>query len=265
MKKQYVPAFLFIAFFTAQSPEECFAVESESQREAVVSPRAKRFYKSNSAKQYLSFGGSYVSDYNSKNYQLNSRYLYQSNNFIHEINFQNENNYADSGSGKSKKYDVKKSELYDFSLSSKARIVDTENYGVFYHRTIYDDLSKYYRDVRTAAGLGRMFFQEKLELDVSLGYHDVKAYGYEVDVITSMRANFKINEHLTFVQRGYWYFDHESIDNELKTSLVYRLSDKMSFEVRHNFEKRRYEEDDKRVVTNFVNRSITFGLIFDLN
>lgn len=264
MKKHHVPTFLFISFFAFQTPE-AFAVESESQREAVVAPRAKKFYRSNSAKQYLSLGGNYTSDYNSKNYQLTSRYLYQSNNFVHEINFQNENNYADTGSGKNKKYAVKKSELYDFSLSSKARLFDTENYGVFYHRTIYDDLSKYYYDLRTAAGIGRMFFKEKLELDISLGYHDVKAYGYEVDVITSMRANFKINEHLTFTQRGYWFFDHESIDNQLKTSLVYRLSDKMSFEVRHNFEKRRYEEDDNRVVTNFVNRSITIGLIFDLN
>jgi len=264
MQTQRFPILLFILFFALQSPEEAFAVESRTNREAVVSPRTKKFYKSNSAKQYFSIGGSYTSDYNSKNYQLTSRYLYQSRNFIHEINFQNENNYADTGRGKTKKYDVKKSELYDLMLSSKARLFDSQNYGVFFHRTMYDDLSKYYYDTRTAAGLGRIFFKEKIELDVSLGYHEIKTYGYEVDVITSIRTNFKLTEHLTLIQRGYWFFDHESVDNQLKTSLVYRLSNKMSFELRHNFEKRRYE-DDNRVVTNQVNRSVTVGLIFDLN
>lgn len=265
MKKHYLLAFLFLSFFVVQNPEDVFAVESRSNRESVVSPRTKKFYKSNSAKQYLSIGGSYTSDYNSKNYQLTSRYLYQSHSFIHEVNFQHETSYSDVGTGKNRKYDAKNSELYDLTIASKARLFDSENYGVLFHRTIYDDLSKYYYDTRTALGLGRMFFKEKIELDVSLGYHDIKSYGNEVDVITSIRTNFKITEHLTLTQRGYWFFDHESIDNQLKTSLVYRLTDKMSFELRHNFEKRRYEEDDKRVVTNQVNRSMTVGLIFDLN
>lgn len=256
---------LFLALFLSQPCEKAFAIESESQREAIVAPRAKRFYKGNLSKQYLSFGGNYTSDYNSKNYQLNSRYLYQSANHIHEINLQYETNYADSGSGKNKKYDVKKSELYDLSISSKARIKESEEYGVFYHRSIYDKLSKFYYDSRTALGVGRMFFKERLEFDVSLGYHDVEAYGYQVDVVTSWRANFKLTDNITFVQRAYWFFDHESIDNDFKTSLVYRLSDKMSFEVRHNFEKRRYEEDNQRMVTNQINRGVTIGLIFDLN
>ncbi|OFW81173.1 MAG: hypothetical protein A2887_01495 [Alphaproteobacteria bacterium RIFCSPLOWO2_01_FULL_40_26] len=241
------------------------ATESESQREAVVSPRTKRFYKSNRARQYVSFGGAYSSDYNSKQYQLTSRYLHQSRNFINEMNFDHETEYADTDSGKNKKYDVKKTELYDLALSSKARINDSKNYGVFYHRSIYDDLSKYYYDTRTALGLGRMFFGEKLEWDVSLGYHDVKTYGNDVDVITSWRANFRLNRNLTFIQRAYWFFDHESIDNGFKTSLVYRLRNNLSFEVRHNFEQRRYESDDNKMVENFVNRSVTLSLIFDLN
>jgi hypothetical protein len=253
--------FLFLFF----GEEESRAVESTTTREAVVAPRAKRFYRENRARQYLSLGGSYTSDYNSKNYQFNSRYLYQSNQFIHEINFDQESSYADSGSGKNKQYDTKKSELYDFSLASKARFSTTPNYGVFYYRFIYDDLSKYYRDTRTAVGLGRMFFKDSLEFDASIGYHDVHSYGYEVDFIASWRANFKINDKLTFIQRAYWFFDHESVDNQIKTSLIYRLGEKVSFELRHTFEKRRYEEDDIRVVTNQVNRGVTIGLVFDLN
>lgn len=255
---------ILLCFFVVFQPLDLFAVDSETTREAVVSPRSKRFYKSSSVKQYLSFGGTYSSDYNSKDYELNSRYLYQSNNFIHEINFQNESVYADSGSGKNKKSYVKKSELYDFTLATKARIKSSQNYAIFFHRTIYDDLSKYYYDNMTAAGLGRMFFKEKLELDLSIGYRDIKNYGYKVSFIPSIRTNFKITNNLTLTQRGYIFIDHESMDNGLKTSLVYRLSDKMSFEVRNNFEQRRYENSDEET-ENFVNRSVTIGLIFDLN
>jgi hypothetical protein len=263
---RYNIVFTTLFFFSvAFQLSEALAVDSESNREAVVAPRSKRFYKSNSSKQYLSLGGNYSSDYNSKNYQLNSRYLYQSSNFIHELNFKNEHEYADSGSGSSKRYDVKKSELYDLSIASKARISDSNNYGVVFHRTIYDRLSNYYYDLHTAVGLGRMFFKEKLEFDISIGYHDIKTYGYEVDVIPSIRTNFKITNRLTLIQRGYWFLDHESFDNELKTSLVYRLNDKLSFEFRHAFEQRRYEQDNKKTVTNQISRSMTIGLVFDLN
>jgi hypothetical protein len=255
----------FFLIFTPQLAKKVQAVDSRSNREAVVSPRAKKFYKSDGVRKYLSLNGNYTSDYNSKNYKLNSRYLYQSQNFIHEINFENENYYSDVGSGSTRSYDVKKSELYDILISSKARILNSKNYGVFFHRTMYDDLSKYYYDLHTAAGIGRMFFKERVELDISIGYHDIKTYGYEVDIIPSVRTNFKITKNLTLTQRGYWFIDHESTDSELKSSIVYRLNNKLSVEIRHSFEKRRYEEDDKNIVTNQVSRSLTFGLIFDLN
>jgi hypothetical protein len=244
---------------------DSFAIESKSNREALVSPRSKKFYKSNSSRKYLSFGGNHTSDYNSKSYELNSRYLYQSQNFIHEINFQNENKYSDSGSGANKKYQIKTSELYDFSIASKARIKSSQNYAVFFHRTIYDDLSKYYYDLHTALGLGRMFFKERVELDLSFGYQDVKTYGNKVDFIPSIRTNFKITQNLTLIQRGYLFIDHQSADNQLKNSLVYRLNEKMSLELRHNFEQRRYKQDNKKLITNQINRSTTFGLVFDLN
>lgn len=263
MRRHHVVILLSI-FFAALLPKKVLAIDSESSREAIVAPRAKKFYKSSSAKQYLSFGGNYVSDYNSRYYQLTSRYLYQSSRFVNEANFKKETNYADSGSSTNKHYDTKTSELYDFSLSSKARFHDSLNYGVFFHRTLYDKFSKFYYDLNTAVGVGRVFFKDKIELDISLGYHDVKTYGHEFDVIPSIRTNFKIGRNVTFIQRGYWFFDHESVDNELKSSLVYRLSDRMSFELRHTFEQRRYEADDNGAVTNQIGRSLTFGMIFDL-
>lgn len=255
-------AFLLLFFFDAKNSH---AIDSESHREAVVSRRSKKFYTSNRSRQYLAFGGSYSSDYNSKEYQLTSRYLYQSNKLINEFNFKNEHEYADKGSGSSKQYYLKKIELYDLSLSSKILLEDSKNYLVLFHRTIYDNLSKYYYDLRSAVGVGRIFFNNHLELDASIGYHDVKNYGYKMSFIPSLRSKFRITKKLTLVQRGYLYLDHESMDNGLRTSLLYRLSKKLSFEIRHNFEQRRYENDTDLEQENFVNRAITIGLVFDLN
>ena len=257
-----IPPLLLLLFL---APFPAFAVESEAQREAIVAPRAKRFYKSSRARQYLSFGGNYTSDYNSKDYQIISRYLYQSEKTINEINFKHEAKYADSGSGNKKRYDVKTSELYDITLSGKAIIGESKNYGVVYHRTIHDSFETYSHDTRNALGVGRIFLNERLEWDVSFGYHDVQHYGSEPDLITSWRANFKISDKLTFVQRAYLFFDQKSTDSDFKTSLVYRIGENMSFELRHNFERRRYLEDGETNAINQVSRSVTVGLIFDLN
>ncbi len=239
--------------------------DSEANREAIVSQRNKKFFKSDKARQYISFGGIYSSDYNSKSYNLNSRYLYQGKDFIHEINFEQQTKYADSGSGSNKQYYVKNSEMYDLMLASKMRIGDSKNYGVLFHRSNYDEYSKYYYDCHSAVGIGRMFFKEAIELDISLGYQDIKNYGYKVDVISSIRSNIKLTDKITLIQRGYVFIDHESMDNGLKTSLTYRIDDRLSFEIRHNFEQRRYEDDLHNIVVNRDNRSLTVGLIFDLN
>ncbi len=255
----------FLLFLAAQFiSTPVLAIDSETDREKLYSFRNKRFFPTPSPKQTVSLGGSYISDYNSKQYELVSRYSYQSSRAINELNFKHETEYADTGSGANKKSYVKKSELYDFSFSSKVLIGDTKNYSVFYHRTIYDDLSKYYYDIHTAGGFGRIFFDGKLEFDISLGYQDVKAYGHKLDVIPSIRTNFKLSKRLTLVQRGYLFVDSESMDNELKTSLTYRVNERLSLELRHTFEQRRYEEDNKSESTNLVNRNITVSLVFDL-
>lgn len=254
-------ALTFVALFYADS---LFAIDTESDREAIVSARSKRFYKSNSVRRYLSFGGNYSSTGTSKNYELNSRYLHQSSSQIHEFNFQHENNYANLGTAAGKRFLVKKSELYDGSLSSKFIIGESKNYGVGYHRTIYDDLSKYYMDQRTAFGVGRLFLNDTLELDASVGYQDVKAYGHKWSFIPSFRTNIRLSPKLTLNSRGYVFIDHESMDNELKTSLIYRLNNKVSFEMRYTFEQRRYENDADKRGENAVSKMLTFGLVFDL-
>ncbi len=258
----FVRLFLFVSILYI---DNSLAVDSESSREAIVSSRNRKFYKSSRDRQYLALSGNVDSDHNSKDYEFGTRYLYHSDRFINNLDFSHEVKYRDLGTRPGKTVRVKRSELYDLSLSSKAKIFDTNNYAVFYHRTIYDDMSKYYYDLRTAAGVGRMFFKDALEIDFSLGYHDVKTYGNNFSVIPSFRFKKKITDKLRITQRGYLFIDHESMDNEIRTSLIYKLSKKVSFEIRHTFEQRRYERDEKRVGINQVRRLTTIGLIFDLS
>ncbi len=241
-----------------------FTRDSETSRQAIISTRLKKFYNSKKPINRIAIGGSYDFDQNSKQYQLVTRYFYQSYRFIHDLNFLHEVEYNDRGSGKNKQEKAKTSEFYDFSLSSKLRIFQTNNYAAFYQRTVYDDMSTYYYDRHTAIGIGRMFFDDAIEFDASVGYHDSKNYGHSLDFIPSIRINLKLTNKVTFNQRGYWYIDHRSVDNELKTSLIYRLGQRTSLELRHTFEQRRYEDEGSKHVENQVHNLFTIGMIFDL-
>lgn len=243
---------------------QAFAIESLDNRQKIVSSRSRKFYETDRAKQALGINGHYGSDYNSRAYEIASRYLYQNNKFIHEINFQYNLGFADSGSGKNKKYGIKQKDEYDGIFSSKIRIRDTPYYGVLFHRTIYDRLSAAYYDVRNAVGLGKMFFDERLELDLGGGYHRVKTYGDEFEVVGSLRLNKRLTKRLNLIQRGFVFINHGSIDDKIMTSLTYRLENKLSLEIRHEFATRKYDEGN-RIVTNRVSRSLNLGLVFDLN
>lgn len=256
-------------FYFLLNPLQLSAIDSESSREAIISAKTKRLYKirkkgKNRVRQYLSFGGNYNSNQRSRNTEFNSRYLYHSSKAIYQLDFEHKNRHSNRGSSVGKTYLIKRSEEYDGAFSSKFLLFDSKNYGVFYHRTIYDDMSKFYRDQRTAFGFGRIFFGNNLEVDTSIGYHDVAMTGHKVSFIPSIRLNIRINKKFSINQRSYLYIDHESMDNEIRTSLRYKINKKISFDIRYNFEQRRYEDDKKLKQVNEVYRSITFGLVFKL-
>jgi len=241
------------------------AIESEANREEIVTARSKRFYRGKKSRKYIAFGGVYSSDYNSKDFDVTTRYLHQTQQYINELNFRNENKYADKGSGENKQYRVKKAESYDLVVSSKRRFSkESKYYTTLFHRTLYDDMSAYYYDIYNGVGFGKMIFNDKTELDISAGYRNTKYSGNSLSFIPSIRTNFRLSKHLKLIQKGYLFINHESTDNGIKTRLSYRLNHKLSIELRHNFEQRRYEDDRNRKVTNLINRSITFGIIFDL-
>lgn len=255
---------LFSLFFLLTT--NSFAVDSESDRERIVSAKARRFYKAGNVNQSILFSGNRDSDQNSKEYHIDCRYYYRSNRQMHEFYFVHEQNYANLGTSKNKRYLVKKSELYDAIISDKFMIADSNNYATFYGRANYDDLSSYYYDYRVAGGVGRVLFDDKIELDASVGYNDIKIYNkYQMFFLPSIRVNLQLTKNTTFTHRGYFFINSNSVDNDFRTTLKYRLSKKVSLAFNHTYEQRRYAETGDTSVTNQIRKYISFGLIFDLN
>lgn len=254
----------FLALFIAQiNPEIVFAIDNDAQdRARVVAPRNDRFYKNGNIRQYVNFGGEYESDENSKQYVLSAGHFYRSSRLINEIDFLKQTDYAQKATNK---YELRRSsDLYDFQISSKAVILDTQNYLVFYNRSKYDQLSTYYYDITTAAGIGRMFFKDRLEVDIGIGHSDVKNYDQKVTIIPSFRTEFDITEKLHFIQRGYMFFSDEVCDYQSKTRLQYLISKSLYLQVTHDYDKRRYSNEKKHEVVNQNHRRILFGFRYDL-
>lgn len=238
-----------------------FAQDSESDREKIVSAKARRFYNTNTINESLLLAGNYDSDHNSKEYHFDVRYYYRSQKQMHELYLFHENKYANSSS-----FDLeKKSERYDGTISSKFRIAQSNNYAALYGRADYDDLSDYYYDLRSAAGLGRLFFDGKLEFDTSLGYTDIKNYGSKIFIVPSVRLNLKLTKNMSLTQRGYFFFDREGMDNDLRTRIKYKISKKVYVVLSHTYEQRRYADEKKLQNVNQVRRYISLGLAFDLD
>lgn len=251
--------FFFLSFLLLLC-NPALALDSESDREKIVAAKSRKFYRSSRAIQSFLISGNKDSDYNSKSYQLDSRYYYQSEKWLHEINFFRKTSYSES---KSKGLE-KKSELYDGMMSNKFLIGDSKNYGLLYNRVNYDELSTYYYDLRTAGGFGRIFFEDKIELDASVGYMDIKNSGSKTFLLPSIRLNLPITRNLTFTQRGYWFIDYESMDDDIRTTLKYRINNRVSLVLNHIFEQRKYDDIKKRAEVNQTRRYISMGFVFDL-
>lgn len=262
VKPLYCVAVATLVFLPLSS---AFAIDNIANRKRIASSKSKKFYQNGQSSRTLLLAGDYDSDENSKQYQLDARYFFQSYRQMHEVDFLHQTQYANLGTTPGRAYLVKKSDQYDVEISSKIRLKQTNNYLALYSRSDYDELSKYYYDLRNAVGVGRIFFNDKLELDGSIGYRNVKAYGNGVFFVPSMRLNIRFSPKFTLIHRGYVFIDHEGFDDEFKTSLRYKLSKTVSFEVNHTFDQRRYEDDANSREVIQIHRFFSMGLVFDLN
>ena len=252
-----------LCFFVFESPEIAFAIDNDAtDRSHTVAPRNDRFYRNDRVRKYINFGGEYESDENSKQYVISTGHFYRSKSWINETDFLYQKDYSQKAANH---YELKpSSELYDFQMSSKIVIPDTQDYVVLYNRTRYNPLSTYYYDITTAAGVGRMFFDDLLEIDVAIGHNEVKEYDQKTTLIPSFRAEFDIWEKLHFIQRGYMFFSDEAADYQMRTRFQYPIGRQLYLQVSYDTDKRTYVNKAKSEKVNEVHRRVVFGFRYDL-
>lgn len=231
-----------------------------TSKQAMADVRDDALYKTPRVRQFIALGGYYKSNNAGKDRESSFVYGYKSDKHIFEIEGLNEVWWRQTSS----KGWHKSRELYDVEASAKTLIKDTKNYLLLYHRTKYDDLSTYYYDISSAVGLGRRFFNEKLDLDVSLGYGDVKVSGYRYTLNVGSRFEHNINKKWRFRQKLSFYSDlnalNETIgsqqlitDNfDVESAIIYRIEKNLSIEFFHS-----YEKDTYRKTTSKVLRTLT--------
>ncbi len=240
-----------------------FAIDNnQTDRARVISPRNERFYKSNRIRQYVNFGGEYESDENNKQYVFSLGHFYRSSKLINEVDFLHQVDYVERSSQQNQL--IKTSELYDFQISSKAIIKDGRDYLVFYNRSKYDDLSSYYYDVTTAVGVGRMFFDDRLEIDVGIGHSNVKEFDQKTSFVPSFRTEFDITKNIHFIQRGYAFFSDQAHDYQLRSRIQYPISQRLYLQLSYDIDKRRYSDKNKNIRINEVHRRAVLGFRYDL-
>ena len=157
-KKPPLILLLTLLFFATNS----YAIDnSQTDRSRVVAPRNDRFNRNDRVRKYINFSGEYESDQNSKQYVVSTGHFYRSNKWINETDFLYQKDYSQKSANN---YELKpSSELYDFQMSSKIVIPDTQDYIVLYTRDKYNPLSTYYYDLINDARVGRMFFDDLFE------------------------------------------------------------------------------------------------------
>lgn len=254
---------LFVLFFSEIVPSTSYAIDnSQTDRSRVVAPRNDKFPRNDRVRQYVNFGGEYESDEDSKQYVLSAGHFYRSKKWINEIDFLYQKDYSQKAANN---YELRpSSNLYDFQISSKVVLFDTQDYLVIYNRSKYNDLSTYYYDITSAAGVGRMFFDDLLEIDVAIGHSEVKEYDEKTTLIPSFRAEFDIWEKLHFIQRGFMFFSDEASDYQLRTRFQYPIGRKLYLQVSHDIDKRTYVNNARNQRVNEVHRRIVFGFRYDL-
>lgn len=223
--------------------------------------RKSTFRASSKLSQYVALGGNYSSDYNSKEYKFSGSYQYIKNRFINEMDFLQHTRYASSTT-----HDMEKNrELYDLEISSKILIAQSDNYFNYYNRSKYDEFSDYYYDITNAVGWGRMFYEGIVEADLNIGYDDIKNFESQIVINPNLKANFWITDKIRFTSKAFIFKVKDNYSEELKNRISYKLTNDLSLELYHNYEKKRFLKSTASVdnTVTQVSRGFVFRIRYD--
>ncbi len=248
-----------------------------SDRTRLVNKRNERFFKNEIIRQYVTGSGEYDSDEDNKQYVLKFTHFYKDKKWISDLDLHHQVDYVKGTKSRDNYEQIKDSELYRMVLAEKIVLGDTKNYFVFFNESKYDDMSKtFYYDFVAAAGFGRMFFNDNLEIDIAYGINKVKDSAssitpndYQRDIwVPAFRTEFEPFKDIRIVQRGFAYYSGDIDGYYLNTRLQYPIVERLYLQLTHIFEKRIYESygrnglPDARV--NETDRQILLGFRYDL-
>ncbi len=213
---------------------------------ALADARRGNFRNSDRNSQYIAFGGNYSSDQNSKEYKISGTYQYAGSRFINEIDFLKQARYTSTSNHPL----TKNRDLYDGEISSKILIGQSNNYFNYYNRSKYDEFSNYYYDINNTIGWGRIFFGGILEADINIGYNEIKNFDSQIVLNPNLKANFWLTDKIKLTSRAFIFQVQDSYFEELKTRLSYKLTNDLSLELYHNYDKKRFFHKTSKVGEN---------------
>ncbi len=223
--------------------------------------RRDKFRNSQKSSQYLAFGGNYSSDQNSKEYKISGSYQYSGDRFINEFDFLHNARYTSTST-----HDLEKNlELYDGEISSKILISNSNNYFNYYNRSKYDQFSDYYYDITNAVGWGRMFFDGILEADINIGYDEIKNFDSQIVLNPNLKASIWLTDKIKFTSKAFIFQVKDSYSEELKTRLSYKMTNDLSLEIYHNYDKKRFFHSTAKVdeTKTQVSRNLVVRVRYD--
>ena len=274
----FVVSLVFISINIFLTPKTCYADDdSSADRNRHANKRADRFYKRpTTVNHFAALSAEYDSDEDSKQQIIKLDHYFKNNKFISDIEISLETLYEEQrSSNRADKnyYSIKERDLFKLISSQKFILFSSNWYGVFFNETRHDNESDIsYQDIVTSAGIGKIFLNGGLELDVSAGMatgrnitdttHESQRRNYKRSVVVpSFRIDVKLMKNIRFVSRGYSYFSDAIMSYYLNSRLQYRMSKNVYWQVSHLFDKREFNLYDKK--TNiYDNYGIGFFKIY---
>ncbi len=243
--------------------------DSLTDRNRVVGRRIGKFFSKDLTRHFIYLSAEYDSDEDSKQQIVKIDHYFKNNILISDVELSLETLYEEQRSKNKKdkkKYLLKERDLYKIISSQKVLLPIKSLYGVFFNETRHDDESDIsYRDIVTATGVGKSFFNRNLEIDISCGlatgknitdttYQSARKNYKRSVIIYSMRSELKLSKKFRLINRGYMYDSGNIKSYYLNSRLQYKISKNFYLQISHLFDKREFELYNKR--NNYHMRSV---------
>ena len=203
------------------------------------------FYDSDKSRQYFSIGGRYKSEHQNKDEDLFVDYLFRSSDKIFEFEFNYDGDYRYKSS---KKTVIKTKNEVEGEFSGKFKLLDSNNYFLFFGRFAHDDLAKYYYNISALTGFGRFIFDKRASFDFSIGNSYTKDIGSDYIYRGSFSHKIDLTDEIVFSQKYSFVQSFKTSSSTARVEEDNQFRNQLSFKVgRKSYLQLRYDvKQDKR-------------------